>query len=58
MAEFAPRGQDHVWMDANHFNQLMEEVMIWKCLVEYQPSSLRERWTFEFERGCGLSPVT
>ena len=46
MAEFTLRGQDHVWMDMNHFSRLVEEVMIWECLTEYQPSSLRERRTF------------
>ena len=34
------KGQDHVWMDMNRFSRLVEEVMIWECLVEYQPSSL------------------
>ena len=58
MAEFAPKRQDHVWMDMNRFSRLVGEVMIWKYLVEYQPSSLRERRTFEFESDSGQSPVT
>ena len=42
MTEFVLRGQDCVWMDMNRFSPLVEEVMNWECLAEYQPSSLRE----------------